>query len=360
MMKFGVLPALFLSLAFAACAQPAPVDMHAAVDAQLHANARSHGIPAQSVLVLHNGEILYRNATGTTAIGGGTPVTPKTAFPLFSVSKLFANTVAMQLVEEGKLDLVAPASRYVPNLPLSWRHNRVEQFLSHISGVPEYFDGNDLARPFPPSLEAVFAKLTDVPPVSPPGERTHYTQTNYLVIEAILEAVTHIPYRTLVTQRIIEPLGLHQTWLDAADAPKDRLVESYHAEKGRAVREQPIAWPDYAIVHTGIHATLDDMGKFLSAVAQGRLVSKMGLLRFWQPYHFANGSDGYFASGWDFGESGRWHEVGHDGGTKVRVRILFGENLDDYYIIIYLTNGNNDNVWSRTLVDSVQQLILPK
>jgi hypothetical protein len=105
---------------------------------------------------------------------------------------------------------------------------------------------------------------------------------------------------------------------------------------------------------------LDDIGKFLSAVAEGRLVTKAGLLRFWQPYRFEDGNNGYFASGWDYGRSGRWHEAGHDGGTKVRVRILFGQDLDDYYVIVYLTSGNNDNVWSRTLVDSVQQLILPK
>lgn len=166
MMKFGVFPALYLSLAFAACAQPAPVDTHAAVDAQLRTNAQSHGIPAQAVLVIHNGEVLYRNAIGTTAIEGGTPVTPKTVFPIFSVSKLFASTITMQLVEEGKLDLAAPASRYVPNLPPSWRDIRVEQFLSHVSGVPEYYDydGNDFLHPLPPSVDAVFAKLADVPP----------------------------------------------------------------------------------------------------------------------------------------------------------------------------------------------------
>lgn len=356
----GLLLALYLPLAFANSAQPTPADTRAALDAQLRANAQDHGIPAQAVLILHNGEVLYRNATGTTALEGGTPVTPKTVFPIFSVSKLFASTLVMQLAEEGKLDLAAPASQYVANLPPSWRGIRIDQFLSHVSGVPEYFDGDDLSRPFPRSLNAVFAKLADVPSVSAPGLRTRYTQTNYLVIEAVLEAVTQTPYRTLVNRRIIEPLSLDETWLDIADVPKDRLVESYRAEQGRILPERAIAWPGYSVVHSGIHATLDDVGKFLSAIAQGRLVSTAGLVRFWQPYHFTNGNYGYFASGWDYGESGRWQEVGHDGGTKVRVRILFDGHLDDHYVIVYLTDGNNDDVWSRTLVDSVQQLILPR
>lgn len=193
-----------------------------------------------------------------------------------------------------------------------------------------------------------------------PGERTRYTNTNNLVIAAVLESVTQTPYRTLLRQRIIEPLDLQDTWFDLAEVPKTRLVESYRAQGGQVVADLSIAWPDYSAAHTGGYMTLDDVGKFMSAIAHGRLVSKAELLRLWQPYQFANGNVGFFATGWDYGESGRWHEVGHDGGTKVRVRILFDEDLDDHYIVIYLTNGNKDGVWSRTLVDSVQALILPQ
>lgn len=359
MKKFSWFVSLYLFFVYAACAQTSAIDIHTAVDAQLLTNQQKHGIPGQAVLVLHNNDILYRNASGTTAIKDGTAVTPKLVFPVYSVSKLFAITLLMQLHEEGKLDISAPASRYVENLPHSWRTIRIDQFLNHVSGIPEYFDANDFSRPFPSSLEAVFANLKDVP-VSTPGERTSYTNTNNLVIAAVLESVTRTPYRTLLRQRIIGPLDLQETWLDRADVPKARLVESYSANSDPIAPDISIAWPDYSAAHVGAYMTLDDAGKFMSAIAQGRLVSKAGLLRFWQPYQFANGTFGFFAAGWDYGESGRWHEVGHDGGTKVRVRILFGDNLDDHYVVVYLTNGNKDGVWSHTLVNSVQTLILPK
>jgi len=45
---------------------------------------------------------------------------------------------------------------------------------------------------------------------------------------------------------------------------------------------------------------------------------------------------------------------------KLRVRLLFKENLADNYVIVYLTNGSRDNVWSRTLLDSVQGALLPQ
>ncbi|MAD77445.1 MAG: penicillin-binding protein [Rheinheimera sp.] len=359
MTKFGVFASLCLFFACAANGQTSNVDVHTAVDAQLRINQQTHGIPGQAVLVLHNSEILYRNAIGVTALENGTPVTPETVFPVYSVSKLFAITLAMQLQEEGKIEFSAPASRYVENLPQSWRNIRIEQFLNHVSGIPEYFDSNDFSQPFSPSLKAVFTNLKDVP-VSAPGEQTNYTNTNNLVIAAILESITGKPYRTLVRERIIEPLDLQETWHDRADVPQSRLVESYRANEGEIEPDLSIAWPDYSAAHVGAYMTLDDMGKFMSAIAQGRLVAKRELLRLWKPYQFANGNFGFFAAGWDYGKSGRWHEVGHDGGTKVRVRILFDDNLDDHYVVVYLTNGNKDGVWSHTLVTSVQALILPK
>lgn len=358
MTKFSVFALLCLLSLCTACTQKSTIDNCAAIDAQLFANAQKHGIPGQAVLVLHNNDILYRNAIGATATEDGVLVTPKTVFPVYSITKLFTITLAMQLQEEGKLDFSAPASRYVDNLPLSWRSIRIEQFLNHASGIPEYFDANDFSRPFPASLEAVFEKLHKVPLASAPGERTSYTNTNNLVIAAVLEAITHTPYRELLRQRIMEPLNLNETWLDRVDVPKARLVKSYRAGAGQIEPDLFISWPDYSIAHVGAYMTLDDLGKFMSALAHGRLVSKEELLRLWQPYKLANGA-GFFAAGWDYGEWGRWHEVGHDGGTKVRARILFDDNLDDHYVIVYLTNGNKDGVWSHTLVRSIQTIILP-
>ncbi len=122
MKKLSLFASLYLSFACAACAQTSAIDVHATVDAQLRTNKQMHGIPGQAVLVLHNNDILYRNATGTTAIEDGTPITPKSVFPVYSVSKLFAITLIMQLHEEGKLDISAPASRYerATQIPTTW------------------------------------------------------------------------------------------------------------------------------------------------------------------------------------------------------------------------------------------------
>ncbi|HSI48745.1 MAG TPA: serine hydrolase domain-containing protein [Ideonella sp.] len=347
-------------MALVSCAVPPNRPASAPIDNIVKNDAAAHGIPAQAVVVLQDGETVYRQYLGTTAINDGFPVNEETVFPVFSAAKLFAATLLLQLVDDGRVLLDAPASRYVADLPPSWRAITVEQFLDHVSGIPEYFDAGNLEKPFPSSLHAVFERLSDEPFVDRPGTKTRYTSTNFLVIEAILESVTGRGYRDLVNDRIIVPLGLKNTWLGLDGVPRDRLVADYHGENDRVVPDIPIAWPAYSVAHGNIYSTASDMATFLAAVTEGRFVSRDTLVRRWKPYSFPNGAVGYFASGWEYGKSGVWNEVGHDGGAKVRARILFKENLSDSYVIVYLTNGSRDNVWSRTLLDSVQGLVLPQ
>lgn len=347
-------------MASASCAVSPGPESKSLLDGVLKENAAQHGIPAQAVVILHKGAPLYRGFSGKARVDGGAVVTENTVFPVLSVSKLFASTLLLQLVEQGKVDLAAPAARYVENLPSAWRAITVGQFLSHVSGVPEYFDAADPSKPFPPSLQATFERLADQPLLDLPGTRTRYTQTNYLVIGAILEAVTGARYADLVRDRIIAPLALRNTWLGLEHAPRERVVAEYHGDNGRLVPDLPIRWPAYSGAHTGIHTTADDMAVFLAAVADGRFASRDALLRFWKPYPLANGDNGNFASGWGYDDTGEWREAGHDGGAKLRVRIVFRDQLDDHFVIVYLTNGSRDNVWSRTLVESVQRMTVSR
>lgn len=349
-----------LVVAVASCAVAPKPASNALIDRVLAANAAEHGIPAQAVVVLRNGEPIYRGFSGHTTIEADVPVDAGTVFHTLSVSKLFASTLLLQLADQGQVDLTAPASRYLDDLPPAWRAITVEQFLSHVSGVPEYFDTANLSKSFPSSLRAVFGQLAEQPLVDPPGTRTRYTQTNYLVVGAILEAVTKARYEDLVRDRIIAPLGLRNTWFGREQVPRHRLAAEYHGEAGRIVPDATIHWPAYSATHTGIYSRADDMATFLAAVADGRFVSRQALPRLWKPYAFANGNTGFFAAGWDYARPGAWHELGHDGGAKLRVRLLFRDDFNDHVVIVYFTNGSRDNVWSRTLVDSVQRVVLPR
>ncbi len=319
----------------------------AALDQQLAHNAQQHGIAGQAVLILRNGKQVYRGFHGLADREANRPVTPDDIWPAFSVSKLFVTVLIMQLVERGELDLALPIERYVPDLPDSWRKVKVAEALSHISGLPEYFDASQVPFVIPKTREAAFAAAAAKPLQSAPGTTTKYTQTNFLILGLILEARYEQPYRQILTERIIGPLGLKNTYLGADHAPKSRVVKSYVGKNGKLTPDLVYDWREYSVVHGELYTNVEDLGTFLTAVADGRLVKRELLLKLWKP------SLGGFASGWDYGTTGRYRHVGHDGGTKVRVRLLFDDTLADTYTFIYLTNGSAANVWSRTLVDSV-------
>jgi CubicO group peptidase (beta-lactamase class C family) len=333
-------------------------NLQSRIDAQLASNAERHGVAGQAVMVVRDGRTLYRGTQGVADLETRTPVAPDAVFPIFSVAKLFASTLVLQLVEHGDLALDAPLGRYLPAIPERWRTITVEQVLSHVSGLPEYFEGQGSSTVVPPTRDAAFARLAARPLMFPPGTQGRYTQTNYLVIEALLEAHYQRPYRELVTDRIVAALGLRHTFVGKDHLPSDKLVKSYIGKAGRLAPQDAVAWPEYSVVHTDIFTTVDDLAAFLNAITAGRLVGRDVLLRSWRPYRLADGSEADFAAGWEYGTAGRFHYVGHDGGTMVRVRLLFGDSLaHDTYAIVYLTNGSAANVWSRTLVDSVFALV---
>lgn len=330
------------------------------LDAQLEANARQYGIPAQSVLVMHKGKVVYRNHTGLADVELKRSARADDVYAVYSVSKLFVSTLIYELVDHGRLDLTAPVGRYVANLPDAWRGVRIEQLLNHVSGLPDFFDGPDIPVAFPPTRDELFRSLAERPFYFETGTQSRYTQTNYVLLQAVIEAIYGLSYREIVQTRIIAPLRLQDVYLGSARAPKERLVTAYVGRDGQLVRDQTIPWQDYSIAHGELFTTADDLGRFLSAVAHGKFARQKTLLRLWRPYRLSNGDSAGFASGWDYGENDDIVDVGHDGAVKVRVRLLFrNRNLDDSYVIIYLTNGSRDNVWTRTLVESIEKLILP-
>ncbi|TKR29831.1 beta-lactamase family protein [Luteimonas gilva] len=331
---------------------------------QLEVNRQRYGIAGQALLVAHNGEVIFRGVDGEADVETHRLLKADDVFHGYSLSKLFVSTLILQLVEQGEVDLDKPASAYLPGLPARWRAISVRDFLEHASGVPEYFDTRQgeitSDAKFSADLQTVFASLAEAPMQFAPGAETRYTQTNYLVLAALLAAHYGKPYPKVAEERIIRKLGLRHTWLGPAALSKQSLAVPYLGKNGRLEKDQDIPWPEYAYGHAELFITLDDLARFLQAVASGELVGKATLNRAWQPRTLRNGQRGWFASGWEYGESGAYRQVGHDGGARDRIRILFKNSLEgDVYLFAYLTNGSARGVWTRTLLDSAMAATAP-
>ncbi|MBB4759439.1 serine hydrolase [Xanthomonas euroxanthea] len=360
----NLLPALLVLLLSSTAA--ADDGLASKLDLQMQKNRERYGIAGQALLVAHDGRILYRGVDGQADVGTGTSVTTSHVFPAYSLSKLLVSTLIIQLVEKGQVDLDAPASRYLTTLPPRWRDITVGQFLDHTSGVPEYFttEQGQVITPqggFPPDVDTLFASLAETLLQFPPGTRTLYTQTNYVVLAALLSTHYRMPYARIAERRIFQRLGMRHSSLGRPASGERDVVTSYLGRDGRLQPMPDVAWPAYAYGHAALYLTIDDLHRFLRAITAGELVKKHTLQQAWQPIRQADGTPGWFAGGWETGDVDGYRIVGHDGGARDRVRILFrGAPGQDTWIVVYLTNGSARNVWSRMLVDSAMAAAAPE
>ncbi|MGF6419472.1 D-alanyl-D-alanine carboxypeptidase [Stenotrophomonas sp. AN71] len=356
-----------LTIALPASARDVRTDLSSQLDAQLQTNRERYDIAGQAVLVAHNGQVLYQGASGERDPATHAPATVDSIFTAQSMAKLLTSTLVMQLVDQGKVDLDAPASRYVPDLPAVWQAIAVRDFLNHSSGIGEYYDRVDnrlLSKGYTgvaPDLAAALKVAAAAPMQFATGSRVQYTQANYLVLTALLEAHYRKPYPAIARERILQPLKMASTSWGVASVPTQRAAVAYTGKDGmlQPANEEP--WPDYGWGHADLQTTVGDMNRFLQALATGKLLRTATLERLWQPQKLSGGGSNFFSTGWDTTRSDGYTQVGHDGGTRVRARLAYKDTLaSGYWIFVYLTNGSARNVWSSTLVESTMAVAAPE
>ncbi|HGM7097650.1 beta-lactamase family protein [Stenotrophomonas maltophilia] len=350
-----------------ASARDVPAALSTQLDTQLQTNRERYGIAGQAVLVAHNGQVLYQGASGERDPATHAPVTVDTIFAAQSMAKLLTSTLVMQLVDQGKVDLDAPASRYVPDLPTAWQAIHVRDFLNHSSGIGEYYDRVNnrwVSKSYlgvAPDLGAALKVAGATPMQFATGSRAQYTQANYLVLTALLEAHYRKPYPAIARERILQPLKMTSTSWGVTSVPATRAAVPYIGKDGQLQPANEDPWPDYGWGHADLQTTVGDMNRFLQALATGRLLRTATLETLWQPQKLAGGGSNFFSTGWDTTRSDGYTQVGHDGGTRVRARLAYkGTLASGYWVLVYLTNGSARNVWSSTLVESAMAVAAPQ
>ncbi|MBN5091799.1 serine hydrolase domain-containing protein [Stenotrophomonas geniculata] len=350
-----------------ASARGLPVGLSSQLEAQLQTNRKRYGIAGQAVLVAHNGQVLYQGASGERDPASHAPATVDSIFAAQSMAKLLTSTLVMQLVDQGKVDLEAPASRYVPGLPTAWQAIHVRDFLNHSSGIGEYYDRVEnrwVSKGYTgvaPDLAAALKVAATAPMQFATGSRVQYTQANYLVLTALLEAHYRKPYPAIARERILQPLKMASTSWGVASVPAQRAAVAYIGKDGTLQPANEDPWPDYGWGHADLQTTVGDMNRFLQALATGKLLRTATLEKLWQPQKLSGGGSSFFSTGWDTTRSDGYTQVGHDGGTRVRARLAYkGTLASGYWVFVYLTNGSARNVWSSTLVESTMAVAAPQ
>ncbi|UGT57023.1 serine hydrolase domain-containing protein [Nocardia asteroides] len=263
------------------------------------------GFPGVQVVI--DGPAGHRTFTaGVGDLGTRAPFPDDARVRIGSNTKTYVATVIMQLVAEGKVDLDAPIERYLPGVVRGNGNdgNRitVRQVLQHTSGVPDYVgSGADIttqnSEQLDPDDEALrwqHFEMTDLvrraltmPPQFEPGAKSVYTNTNYLLAGLLIERVTGNAAADEIGRRILEPLGLRDTYVPAA---RETGIRGPHARGYHQIDGAPVDFtdfdPSWGATAGDMVATATDLNRFFTALLSGKLLPPAQLAEMQRPVPF--------------------------------------------------------------------------
>jgi len=233
---------------------------------------KQHDLPALAVVVVKDGKICERAATGVRKYGETTSVTTNDLFHIGSCTKSMTATLTAILIEEGKVRWDTTIAEVFPELEgkmdKQYEPVTIEQLLHHRGGVPgvppaaawkqawaEKGSPTEQRREF---IEAVLAQ----PPETPPGTKMVYSNQGYAIVGAMLEKITGQPYEALITEKLFKPLHMDSAGFGSPGSAGQADQPWGHIHKLFMTIPVQVDNPP-AIAPAGrVHCSLDDLARF--------------------------------------------------------------------------------------------------
>ncbi|MFO1071986.1 MAG: serine hydrolase domain-containing protein [Geminicoccaceae bacterium] len=259
-------------------------DFKTAADAILaRVTAGTPRVPGVVAMVTDRQRNIYEGAAGLRRLDRDVPMTTDSVFAIFSTTKAITGTAALQLVEAGKLDLDAPASRYAPDLGklqviegfdaqgeprlrAPKREVTTRMLLLHTAGFGyDFFNEhyNRLAREKgqPSVVTATRASLM-TPLLFDPGERWEYG-SNIDWVGQVIEGITGRRLGEVLAERVLGPLGMGETGFALTDASRQRLAGMHAREADGGLRPLDFELPAEPEIHMGGHGLYSTVGDYM-------------------------------------------------------------------------------------------------
>src|SRR6476659_9959228 len=273
-----------LAVCLGGAATPSPASTVAATKKPANLQALARGLVKAGA----PGALVFaRSPRGVrSAAAGFARLTPRLAmrasarYHIASVTKTFVSTVVLQLEAEGRLTIDDSVEHWLPRIVPNGASITLRELLNHTSGIFDYTADEafgrtilgDPGRTWAPS-ELVAIALSH-PPLFSPGTQWSYSNTNYILLGLVVEAVTGKALSEELQQRIFGPLSLSSTSFPTGISLDDGLAHGYVAltPGGGLIDATPVLSPSYAWAAGGIVSNAADLTKFFSALFGGRLL----------------------------------------------------------------------------------------
>ena len=312
-------------------------------------------LPALSIALVDDQQIVWAKGFGFADPKRKMPATAETIYRVGSVSKLFTDIAVMQLVEQGKLDLDAPVTRYLPDFrprnPFG-EAITLRQLMSHRSGlvreppVGNYFETTE------PSLARTIASLNKTELVYAPETRTKYSNAAIATVGYVLERTQGEPFAKYLKRAVLDPLGLERSSFEPTPEITKGLAKAYMWTIDGRVFEAPTF--ELGMSPAGsMYTTVTDMGRFMSVLfaggrgAKGRMLKASTIEEMWTPQFAPPGQKTGYGIGFGLRELEGRRTVGHGGAIYGFATTLKAMPDDKLGVVVVTTKDSANAVTNR-------------
>ena len=300
---------LLVQLLLSATARIAPAER---VSDFVNEYLKKNQIPGSAVMVRYKGKVVLCEGYGVANVEDGAPVKPQTVFQSGSIGKQFTAMAVMMLVEEKKIALDDPISKYL-NVPESWSGICLRHLLTHTSGLGDYPESFSLQRDY--TEDELLKMITEQPLAFTPGEKWSYSNLGYVTLGILIHKISGEFWGDFLQHRVFAPLSMkHTRMISEADIIPNRAA-GYVLKNGVLKNQQ---WVSPTVNNTAdgsLYFTAEDVAKWDEALETRKLISRASYDRIWTPVKLNNDTTADYGFGWRITKSDSGHNVLEHGGA---------------------------------------------
>ncbi|WP_091434390.1 serine hydrolase domain-containing protein [Flavobacterium degerlachei] len=228
----------------------------------------SHGFDGMIVYVDQAGKPPEFYAAGWHDRKNKIPAYPQALFKIASITKLYIAVATTKLVKEGRLSLDKTLAEYFPELARRIENSdkiTLRMMVQHRSGIPNFVDHPDYWIKPPKNRKETLEYALGLPADFEPDEDYGYSNTNYMLIEDLIDKTLGYSHQQYIKEEILIPLGLKHTFGSLSEVNIDDVMSGYYVGVDK----------DFKTENTGLMlATAEDVGIFLRALNDGSVFNK--------------------------------------------------------------------------------------
>ena len=295
-----------------------------------------------SVAISKNNDLIYSKSVGFANVEHRLKANENTKYRIGSISKTFTAVLIFKAIEENKLDLDQTIEKFFPTIKNADKIT-ISHLLSHRSGIPGYRDWETFSKQFKTKQE-LLDLIIESGSESEPGTREHYSDPNFVLLTFILEEIYQKPYPEILEEKIINPLGLKNTYYGGKVNTKNNESNSYKYTNGKWEIEpetnMSILLGAGAIISTPMDLLLFSNALFNESLISANSLKQMKTSKEWICMGFLPVPYTPFYDKKGFGH----------GGDVDNCISLFGYFPDDNISFAFATNGINFDFQDVTAV----------